>query len=319
MVSSEFEAGVNRGDKMKTCYVSIQYGTKPIPDGSAFDFEALYHDLIKPTVEGAGLACSRADELRESANILKAALSAAMNSDVLIADVSSQNPDVLYELGIRHAANSGCSIVIYKGGTRLPFNISGNYALPYSATGPQLTPDEAKAFRSNLTRVLDESRDKPGRYRSPVHDFFPELHVDRPREPCIFIGHGRSKLWARLQLFLQNEMGLKTIAYESDSHVGESIVPILGSMLRQATFAILILTAEDETAEGAKRARQNVVHEAGLFQGQLGFPRAILLKQSSVEDFSNVAGLQYIPFDNENIEATFWELQRVLKREGLVR
>ncbi len=135
----------------------------------------------------------------------------------------------------------------------------------------------------------------------------------------VFIGHGRSPLWARLQLFLENDLNLQTIAYESESRAGSSIVPILEEMLKQATFAALILTAEDETAAGARRARQNVIHEAGLFQGRLGFRKAILLKQEGLEDFSNVAGLQYIPFSGDRIEQTFWELQRVLKREGLLR
>jgi predicted nucleotide-binding protein len=90
-------------------------------------------------------------------------------------------------------------------------------------------------------------------------------------------------------------------------------------MLRQATFAVLVLTGEDETAEGAKRARQNVIHEAGLFQGILGFPRAVMLVQRGLENFSNVEGLQYIEFEGDKIDASFWELQRALKREGLIK
>jgi len=133
---------------------------------------------------------------------------------------------------------------------------------------------------------------------------------------CVFIGHGRSLLWARLQVFLENRLGVKTVNYESAPRVGDSIVPILEEMLDQATFAVLILTAEDETASGAKRARQNVIHEAGLFQGRLGFRKAILLIQEGAEDFSNVAGLQYISFTDDKIEQSFWELQEVLKREG---
>lgn len=136
--------------------------------------------------------------------------------------------------------------------------------------------------------------------------------------PCVFIGHGRSVLWARVKMFLQDELNLKTVYYESESRVGESIVPILEKMLAQATFAVLVMTAEDETAHGGKRARQNVVHEAGLLQGRLGFRKAVLLLQEGVEDFSNVAGLQYIPFTGERIEGTFYELQRVLKREGVL-
>lgn len=135
---------------------------------------------------------------------------------------------------------------------------------------------------------------------------------------CVFIGHGRSKLWARLKIFLEDELQVRTTFYENESRVGESIVPVLEKMLDEATFAALVLSAEDETQAGTVRARQNVVHEAGLFQGRLGFKRAILLLQRGIEEFSNVDGLQHIPFSGDQIEEAFYELQRVLKREGQV-
>lgn len=138
-------------------------------------------------------------------------------------------------------------------------------------------------------------------------------------QPCIFLGHGRSRLWARLQVFLQNDLQLKTLSYESEPRTGDSIVSILEQMLDKATFAVLVLTAEDLTTSGKKRARQNVIHEAGLFQGRLGFKKAVLLVQEGLEEFSNVAGLQHLSFSGDNIESTFWELQRVLKREKHLR
>jgi len=136
--------------------------------------------------------------------------------------------------------------------------------------------------------------------------------------PCIFVGHGRSKLWGRVQVFVENELGVPVVTYESEPRTGESIVPVLEKMLDQATFAILVLTAEDMTPEGTKRVRQNVVHEAGLFQGRLGFKRAVMLIQDGIEGFSNVDGLQVIFFSKERVEQTFYELQRVLKREGQI-
>lgn len=155
---------------------------------------------------------------------------------------------------------------------------------------------------------------------APVEDSIENEKVEpleqAARRPCVFIGHGHSPVWARLQLFLEKNLGLDTISYESEPHAGESIVPILERMLARATFAVLILTAEDETSSGAKRARQNVIHEAGLFQGKLGFKKAILLRQTNTEDFSNIAGLQYISFEGDKIDQVFWELQQVLKREG---
>lgn len=138
-------------------------------------------------------------------------------------------------------------------------------------------------------------------------------------QPRVFIGHGRSSLWARVEQFLEKELGLATVNYESESRVSESITSVLEEMLNQASFAVLVLTAEDATGDGGKRARQNVIHEAGLFQGRLGFKKVVMLKQEGLEDFSNVAGLQYISFSGDEISDAFYELQRVLKREGLVR
>jgi predicted nucleotide-binding protein len=135
----------------------------------------------------------------------------------------------------------------------------------------------------------------------------------------VFIGHGRSKLWARVQVFLKDDLNLKTLTFEDESRTSESIVNILGEFLDKSSIAILILTAEDESAEGKLRARQNVVHEAGLFQGRLGFDKVIILKQEGVEEFTNIAGLQYIPFSGDNIEQCFYELQRKLKKIGMTK
>jgi hypothetical protein len=142
---------------------------------------------------------------------------------------------------------------------------------------------------------------------------------DAVRPPCVFLGHGGSRLWARVKMFLEEELGLATVTYESEPRTGESIVPVLERMLEQATFAVLVLTAEDEVSGRVKRARQNVIHEAGLFQGRLGFKRAVILMQEGTESFTNVAGLQHIPFTGEKIEQAFYDLNRVLAREGQVR
>jgi len=135
----------------------------------------------------------------------------------------------------------------------------------------------------------------------------------------IFIGHGRSKLWARLQLFLKDDLNLQTLTFEDESRTSETIINILSEFLDNSSFAILVMTAEDETAKGNTRARQNVIHEAGLFQGRLGFDKVIILKQEGIEEFSNIAGLQYIPFSTDNIEQCFYELQRKLKKLGLTK
>lgn len=134
-------------------------------------------------------------------------------------------------------------------------------------------------------------------------------------KPVIFIGHGRSGQWRDLKDHLHEKHGHKVEAYETGARAGHTIRDILEDMAAKSSFALLVLTAEDETAEGVQRARQNVIHESGLFQGRLGFSRAIMLLEEGVEEFSNVAGIQYIRFSRQNIRETFGEVLATIRRE----
>ena len=135
------------------------------------------------------------------------------------------------------------------------------------------------------------------------------------QSPVIFIGHGRSQLWSDLKDHLQEKHGYKLEAYETGARAGHSIRDILEELIAKSSFAILVMTAEDEQADGGHRARQNVIHEAGLFQGHLGFARAIMLLEEGVEEFSNVQGVQYIRFALGNIKETYGEVLATLRRE----
>lgn len=86
-----------------------------------------------------------------------------------------------------------------------------------------------------------------------------------PSEIRIFIGHGRSLVWHQLKSFLESELRLPCDEFNRISPVGMSIKDRLSAMLNEASFAFLIMTAEDELAGGGSHARLNVVHELGLF------------------------------------------------------
>jgi predicted nucleotide-binding protein len=92
----------------------------------------------------------------------------------------------------------------------------------------------------------------------------------------------------------------------------------LSELLEAAAMAFLVMTSEDEQADGKMRARENVVHEVGLFQGRLGFTRAIVLLEDGCEEFSNIHGLGQIRFPKGNISATFEDIRALLEREGLI-
>lgn len=134
----------------------------------------------------------------------------------------------------------------------------------------------------------------------------------------VFIGHGRAHAWRDLKDFVQDRLKLPWDEFNRVPVAGVTNIARLSEMLDAAAIAFLVMTAEDEMADGAVQARMNVVHEAGLFQGRLGFMRAIVLLEEGCEQFSNIDGLGQIRFPEGNISAAFEEIRRVLEREGLI-
>lgn len=138
---------------------------------------------------------------------------------------------------------------------------------------------------------------------------------DKIETADIFIGHGQSQQWRDLKDHLHEKHGYNVIAYETGARAGHTIRDILNDMADQSTFALLVMTGEDETKNGKLNARQNVVHEVGLFQGRLGFNRAIVVLEEQTEEFSNLYGIQQIRYSKNKIKETFGEILATLKRE----
>lgn len=134
----------------------------------------------------------------------------------------------------------------------------------------------------------------------------------------IFIGHGRSAAWRDLKDFVQDRLGLPWDEFNRVPVAGVTNIARLSEMLDSAAIAFLVMTGEDEQADGHLYARLNVVHEAGLFQGRLGFTKAIVLLEEGCESFSNIEGLGQIRFPKGNIKAAFEEIRRVMEREEII-
>jgi hypothetical protein len=134
----------------------------------------------------------------------------------------------------------------------------------------------------------------------------------------VVIGHGRSVVWRELRDLLRDRLNLPVDEFNAVATAGVPTVDRSSEMLDSAGFAFLVMTAEDEQPDGKIRARENVVHEAGLFQGRLGFRKAIILLEDGCEEFSNILGLSHIRFAKGNLSAKFEEVRSVLEREGLL-
>ena len=137
-----------------------------------------------------------------------------------------------------------------------------------------------------------------------------------PRElPNVFIGHGNNPIWRDLKDHLHEQHNYNVIAYEVGARAGHEIRDILADMLQASSFAILVMTGEDRTEGGQLQPRMNVVHELGLFQGRLGFNRAITLLEAGTQEFSNINGVHQIRFSGGNIRETFGDVVATLNRE----
>jgi predicted nucleotide-binding protein len=135
----------------------------------------------------------------------------------------------------------------------------------------------------------------------------------------VFLGHGRSLLWRELKDFIEDRLKLPVDEFNRVPVAGVTNITRLSEMLDAAAIAFLILTAEDEQTNGTTNPRMNVVHEAGLFQGRLGFTKGIILLEEGCVEFSNISGLGQIRFPKGNMKAVFEEIRQVLEREGLLK
>ena len=134
----------------------------------------------------------------------------------------------------------------------------------------------------------------------------------------IFIGHGASPIWRELKDFLIDRLSLEYEEFNRVSVAGIGTQERLSEMLNDCSFAFLILTGEDLHQDSSAHARENVIHEAGLFQGKLGWRKAILLLEEGCEEFSNIVGLGQIRFPQDNIKSVFEDIRSVLEREKIL-
>jgi hypothetical protein len=106
------QSNTNKARK-KRCFVVMGFGQKTdFATGRTLDLNYSYRALIKPVVEEVGLECVRADEILHSGVIDVPMYQQLLLADVVVADISTSNPNAIYELGVRHALRPRTTIVI---------------------------------------------------------------------------------------------------------------------------------------------------------------------------------------------------------------
>lgn len=160
------------------CFVLMPFGRKPGEGGVIVDFDAVYRDVIAPAIADAGLEPLRADEEVVGGIIHKPMFERLILCEFAVADLTTANANVFYELGVRHAIRPRSTVLFFAEGGRLPFDVAPLRALPYRLA-PDGTPADAAAAREVLKRHLLAAKVEAGQVPdSPVFqlvEHFPDI------------------------------------------------------------------------------------------------------------------------------------------------
>ena len=147
----------------KKCFVIMPFSsTKSYSEAK---WTEIFKYIIKPAVEESGLGyeCERSVAARE--NIIKGILEALNQANLVIADLTDNNPNVFYELGVRHTLTNR-TILIAQGEEHIPFDLK-----PYPVAFYSESPAKIAEFKADIKKKLKDIETNPERADNPVADF----------------------------------------------------------------------------------------------------------------------------------------------------
>jgi len=123
--------------------------------GKTIDLDKTYLNIIKPAADQAGYQCVRADEIDDSGLIDRSMYALLLRADLVVADISTHNPNALYELGVRHAARPYSTIIIRdRTEKKIPFDLDHTRIFQYEHLGKDIGADEAKRCTDELASKM---------------------------------------------------------------------------------------------------------------------------------------------------------------------
>jgi Tetratricopeptide Repeats-Sensor len=144
--------------------------------GRKLNLDKTYRIIIKKAVEEAGLECIRADDIKHSGLIDVPMYELLLEADIVIADLSTANPNAIYELGVRHALRPHTTIIMAESQFKFPFDLSHIVIRPYEHLGTGIDAEHAETVREELKAAIQKLLEQP-EVDSPVYSFLPKLRA----------------------------------------------------------------------------------------------------------------------------------------------
>jgi len=154
------------------CFILMPLGKRKDATGRTIDFDAVYERLVVPAVLAAGLEAIRADDAKAGGILQKQTYERLIISEYVVADLTTANPGVFYELGVRHAVQSGTTVLISAAKcAQIPFDLDELQGISYRIS-PQGLPEHEAKYRALLTERLVAAQTKSG--DSPLFQLVPD-------------------------------------------------------------------------------------------------------------------------------------------------
>ncbi|MCK9874544.1 carbohydrate kinase family protein [Frankia sp. Ag45/Mut15] len=142
--------------------------------------------------------------------------------------------------------------------------------------------------------------------------------MPRPRRDAVLVAHDGGSTWEPLERFLVENCAVR-VTRLTPTDPGAMPSSLSRRQLEESGFAICVIAPEADSDRPASRADERLVHFSGYLQGYFGFDRVALLVQDGCHIFSNMAGLLCLGFRPGSVQDSFVELERMLRREGMMQ
>jgi len=171
--------------------------------------------------------------------------------------------------------------------------------------------DQYDELSSEFSEIIDRNEDGVWVPKASSQEQCVKRLEERIKQTAtIWLIHGGgSQIWLEIGKFIEHDLKLRYVEFSDLTSKRFFVAERVQTMVGASELAIAVMSSEDKTAEGKMRARQNVIHEIGLAQGVLGWDRVLLLREKGIEDFTNMAGLVYVSYNREDLQACFSELR----------
>lgn len=157
----EFYESRNSRLKPRSAFVIMPFSSTK--SASSEEWLETYELIFEAAFRSAGYDCERAHP--ETGSLVKTIIQKIQQAHIVLADVTDHNPNVFYELGVRHALSKR-TIIVSQSEEFIPSDLKGYWAIVYKRT-----PKGVKTFIDDLGRIIALIETEPERSDNPVSDY----------------------------------------------------------------------------------------------------------------------------------------------------